>query len=871
MADEQLERLQAALADRYAVQRELGSGGMATVYLAEDLKHKRKVAVKVLRPELAAALGHDRFLREITTTANLRHPHILPLYDSGEASGFLFYVMPYVEGESLRDRLDREKQLPLDEALQIAREVSDALSYAHSRGVMHRDIKPENILLESGHAVVADFGIARAVDAAGGDRLTETGMSIGTPAYMSPEQAAGGSDLDGRSDLYALACVLYEMLGGQAPFTGPTVESLVHQHLSVDAPPITNLRPAVPATVASALQRALAKTPADRFNPVAQFSEAIAQGPATAPAVPAGVAYSGLRVYGSLGAVLLVLLLGWAGWRAFRPKPLSIESANIRQVTRETEPEIHVAISPDGREVAYASGYPGNTHIMVRDITRGRPLALTGDWQGGQAFPAWTPDGRSILFTNQRAMADHDVGPWKVPRLGGQFARPDSVDLVAMDAGVTVVVRGDTAIALRADGSETLLRVGMTGVHSRTWRRDGSAVAYVVGNDQYLEDWGNVAPSVIWVVPMGGTPVRVTDRTSLNVSPAWLPDGSLLYVSNRDGARDIYAVRLDGSGVPRERPVRLTTGLGAYSVSVSGDGNTAAYERFVLRRNIHAIPIPRSGSVSLREARPLTSGNQTIENLDLSADGEWIVFDSNLEGNQDLFVMRVTGGEPRRVTRDPGDDFSPDFSPDGSQIAFHTTRNGNREIYLINTDGSGERRLTVDEEQSYNPAFSPDGLRIAYGNRKVPATIDMLRREARDAPWQAPERLPIEGVFAPRWSPDGSRLVYVIRGGSDGIGIMPLDGTPRRVISAGTAGLRALQWPEWSADGQAIYFRAFDPDGIEGVYEVATNGGTPRLLVRFDDPAMSVFTGAVLAGNGMFYFAVGEIESDIYVMDLVRR
>ncbi|MDZ4675495.1 MAG: serine/threonine-protein kinase, partial [Gemmatimonadota bacterium] len=267
--------LVAALRDRYRIERELGAGGMATVYLAQDLKHERPVAIKVLRPELARAIGAERFLREIATTANLRHPHILPLYDSGEAADLLFYVMPYVEGESLRDRLERDRQLPLDDALQIAREVADALSYAHARGVVHRDIKPENILLEGKHAVVADFGIAKAVDAAGGGQLTETGMAVGTPAYMSPEQAAGGQDLDGRSDLYALACVLYEMLAGQPPFTGPTAESLVRQHIMVDAPPVTNLRPAVPASVAAALQRALAKTPADRFNPVAQFSEAI--------------------------------------------------------------------------------------------------------------------------------------------------------------------------------------------------------------------------------------------------------------------------------------------------------------------------------------------------------------------------------------------------------------------------------------------------------------------------------------------------------------------------------------------------------------------------------------------------------------------
>ncbi|MGD2122672.1 MAG: serine/threonine-protein kinase, partial [Gemmatimonadota bacterium] len=268
------ERLEAALADRYRIEGEIGRGGMATVYLAEDLKHRRKVAIKVMAPELAASLGPDRFLREVEISARLDHPHILPLYDSGEADGFLFYVMPYVEGESLRARLEREHQLPLDDALAIAREVADALSYAHGRDVIHRDIKPANILLAGGHARVADFGIARAVTEAGGDRLTATGVAVGTPAYMSPEQAAGSEDVDGRSDLYSLGCVLYEMLAGTPPFTGPA-ESLVHQHLSVEPPPVTNFRPAVPAEVAAVLMRALAKTPADRFSPAAQFAEAL--------------------------------------------------------------------------------------------------------------------------------------------------------------------------------------------------------------------------------------------------------------------------------------------------------------------------------------------------------------------------------------------------------------------------------------------------------------------------------------------------------------------------------------------------------------------------------------------------------------------
>ncbi len=268
-------QLGAALSDRYAVERELGHGGMAIVFLAHDLKHDRQVAIKVLRPELAAALGAERFLREITIAAQLHHPHILPLYDSGEAAGFLYYVMPFVEGESLRDRLERETQLPLEDALQITREVADALSYAHSRDVVHRDIKPENILLESGHAIVADFGIARAITAAGSAKLTETGIAVGTPAYMSPEQGAGRQDLDGRSDLYSLGCVLYEMLAGHPPFTGTTAQEVLARH-SMDAVPLlTAARPTVPAAIEQAVNSALAKVPADRFRTAALFGEAL--------------------------------------------------------------------------------------------------------------------------------------------------------------------------------------------------------------------------------------------------------------------------------------------------------------------------------------------------------------------------------------------------------------------------------------------------------------------------------------------------------------------------------------------------------------------------------------------------------------------
>src|SRR5437773_3938542 len=267
--------LNAALPPHYIIDRELGRGGMALVYLARDTRHERFVALKTLRPEIAVALGRERFLREIKLAARLQHPNILPVYDSGDAGGTLYYVMPFVEGESLRDRLDREPQLPVEDALQIAREVAEALAYAHDHDVVHRDIKPENIMLSGGHAIVADFGIARAVSAAGGDKLTETGLAIGTPAYMSPEQAAGTGQVDRRSDIYSLGCVLYETLAGQPPFTGPTAQAIMARHSLDSVPRLRIVRETIPDALEAVINRALAKVPADRYSTADQFAAAL--------------------------------------------------------------------------------------------------------------------------------------------------------------------------------------------------------------------------------------------------------------------------------------------------------------------------------------------------------------------------------------------------------------------------------------------------------------------------------------------------------------------------------------------------------------------------------------------------------------------
>ncbi|HET7380932.1 MAG TPA: serine/threonine-protein kinase, partial [Gaiellales bacterium] len=329
-----LAKLRAGLRDRYTIEAELGRGGMATVYRSRDLKHDRDVAVKVLRPELAEALGRERFVREVKLAAKLQHPNILSVFDSGEADGLLYYVMPLVEGESLRHRLLREGQLPIDEALRIGREVAEALAYAHSHGVIHRDIKPDNILLSGGHAIVADFGIARAITAAGADAVTSTGITVGTPGYMSPEQGSGARAVDPRSDVYSLGCVLYEMLAGVPPFTGPNAQVILARH-SLDAvPPLRTARDTVPASVESAIMRALAKSPADRFPTAEQLARALSGEPAAAlPAVPRR-GWSRRRIVLVLAPILIVaaVLVTRSVWQGTRSASASITGLDPRRI-----------------------------------------------------------------------------------------------------------------------------------------------------------------------------------------------------------------------------------------------------------------------------------------------------------------------------------------------------------------------------------------------------------------------------------------------------------------------------------------------------------------------------------------------------------
>src|SRR5437899_1660094 len=390
-----LAALLASLAQHYTIEREAGVGGMATVYVARDLKHDRHVALKVLKPELAALLGIERFLSEIRVTAHLQHPHILPLFDSGQAAGLIYYVMPHVEGESLRQRLAREKQLPLETAIEITRAVASALDYAHRHGVIHRDIKPENILFQDGQAVVADFGIALALSAAGGSRLTETGLSLGTPQYMSPEQATGDRTLDARSDIYSLASVLYEMLAGEPPHTGPTVQSVIAKVLTDRPRPLRALRDAVPPPLEAAVQKALAKVPADRYGSAAQFAEALTHAPATATLeVPtAGDHGPRARALALAPWALALLAAGTAAWGWLRPAPKPL-AAPIVRFSLTFEPGFQasdargspVALAPDGSRIVYAgTDSLGTRWLFSRGFARVEPALIPGTAGAGQS------------------------------------------------------------------------------------------------------------------------------------------------------------------------------------------------------------------------------------------------------------------------------------------------------------------------------------------------------------------------------------------------------------------------------------------------------------------------------------------------------
>jgi Tol biopolymer transport system component len=814
--------LNAALEDRYRFERVLGEGGMATVYLAEDLRHGRHVALKVLRPELAAVVGGERFLSEIRTTANLQHPHILPLFDSGEADGFLYYVMPHVRGESLRERLDRETQLGVEEAVQLVRKVGSALSYAHENGVVHRDVKPANILLsEQGEPLVADFGIALAVAHAGAGRLTETGLSLGTPHYMSPEQATGDRAVDQRSDLYALGCVLYEMLAGEPPFTAPTAQAVLVQILTTDAPPVTRTRRTVPPHVAAALARALEKLPADRFATVAEFTSALADPTyrykprtgAFAAVGPGAAAGAGGRDRRGRGwalpamATLLVAALVLAAWGWLRPPPASapvtraiLDLGDLGLLTDLGE----VMVSPDGRRLAVA-GLAGNAPLFWRNADEERFFPLPGT--EGVEYAAFSPDGEWLAFGTIDGGAVQRVslaGGW--PQRVAATRTPDVGGLDWGDDGTIVFTlsQGAGLFEVAAGGGEPRrLLPESTRIRNPKMLPGGHAVIYT---DQ--------ATGATHAVDRRTGEVRTVQERAIDAQ--YVDTGYLLYV---DAAGTLWAAPFDPArseitgdpvtlfdGLSRPDPFYARFSVSRNGTLVYGAGSSALFDGPVSAgRIIHMDGTAEPLDVALGRAE---------QGVQWSPDGRRIVYSAARPGDEtpDIWTYDLDRDiEPRQLTFE-GVNGWPVFSPDGSRIAFASEREGTdgRDVFVRALDDDTPPRSLLTRPGTQVPADwpTPDTLLIESGE---PSELWVMDLSDPDRVETARYLHDEEGdLWVPQLSPDGTLILYDREAAGEESGVyirrFPVPGVPTRV--SGDIG-----WdPRWSPDGRTVYYMANSGD-----------------------------------------------------------
>ena len=870
--DDPIDHLRSVLAGRYAVEWEVGRGGMSRVYAARDLRHGRRVAIKVLRPELASILGADRFLREIEIAARLQHPHILPLFDSGEAGDLLFYVMPFVNGETLRARLARMGRLTIADAARIAREVTDALGYAHREGVVHRDIKPENVMLGAGHAYVMDFGIAKALsEATDHSGITSAGLTLGTPAYMAPEQAAAAPTVDHRADIYALGTLLYEMLAGHTPFSDSTAQRIFARQMTEAPAPIQGERPDTPDAMARGIERALEKDPDRRWQSTSELMPAIESGLATArvdaPA-PRRRPWIALVAAGLALAALLTAVLRGRGTQGM------LVVGQNKQLTFDSGLELDPALSPDGTMLAYVAGGPESGELYVKQRDEDRPVQAAPGLPRPHRSPKWSPDGTRIALQTP-------AGIYVIPALGGTAQLVPGSDsggpLFGLDWApdgrrLAYSVGGKLYVTDAEQGGRRLLHEGrwdIRGASAPAWSPDGKAIAFIVENADFVYgsvgNFANFAPTRLALVTLADTSeTTLVDDGAMNLSPQWLPEGrGLLFVSNRAGGRDIYRLPLTRANAPADSAERVTTGLGAQTVSIDRAGTLLVYSRLELRSNVYSAPIPRSLTL-LTTVAPVTSGTQVIEGFDLSPDGDWLALDSDREGNQDIYKLSLVTGELVRLTSDNRDDFLPNWSPDGRWLAFHSIRQGTRDVFIIPSTGGPTQQLTNDPGQDRSPRWSADGMQIVFESTREDERreIYVLRRDSVGH-WGRVRRVTHNGGRWPVWSPDDSTIAYI---NSQGIWKVPARGGEPKLLTT-----TAAQHVRWSDDGKELYFVSTANDSTAGFWSIPARGGRERQLLRFAPDGPRVRRAFFQPRGGRFYFTIMEHQSDIWSLSLGLR
>jgi serine/threonine-protein kinase len=859
-----------ALSDRYLLLRELGAGGMATVYLAEDVKHHRKVAVKVLRAELAAVLGAERFLKEIEVTANLQHPHILPLFDSGVAGSRLFYVMPYVEGETLRVRLDREKQLPVAEAIRIATEAASALDYAHRHGLIHRDVKPENILLHDGRALVADFGIALAVSRAGGARVTETGLSLGTPQYMSPEQATADRDLTPRSDVYALGCVLYEMLTGDPPHTGSTAQAIIAKVVTEAPRPIRPSRSSVPAHVEAAVLTALQKLPADRFASAAEFAAALAGGmPSVAGGATTAVlampapSRSRARIVGaaalSLVALALGVGLGWVAARRARPEVhparVSLAIPPDRRVVSNASPV--AALSPDGATIVYVGLGDGVARLFARRLDDLTPAPLPGT-EGG-CCPKFSPDGRWLLYWDGR------LGAYmRMSASGGPATRLEGSQTLA---DIVPVPGSEELMATLQDGS--LARVKNDGAVERIARPDSAAGEIQLSVMQALP--GGAVLALATTTPPEGPLVAITpsgSRTKVITSQVewagfaegrlvWSQGGGVLYAAPFDPVK----LRFTGAEQALGVTAQITRG-GLPKVALSAAGDALAY--------IPAAPatlalVARDGRATTLLAEPRSYHDPRV-----SPDGRRVLFDFS-QGDRDVWELDLEDTTLTRVTFEK-DGHDPTWLPDGKGFLFASARGGQIGIFRRRLDG-GEKAesLLIDGPQITVHAVTPDGRTGLAARASNPGGtgFDLVAVPLTASGPSRPILQTGYNEYYPALSPDGRWLAYVSDESNQvEVYLRPLQGGGGKVRVSQDGGLE----PVWSRNGKELFYRSLGPRDRQLMVAAIETQPTLRVMSRtplFDtdeyEPAVPHANYDVMPDGRFLMVRLGRLSEFVYL------
>ncbi|HSQ32335.1 MAG TPA: protein kinase [Gemmatimonadaceae bacterium] len=886
------DQIQTTLGDSYAVERELGGGGMSHVFVATERSLGRRIVVKVLPPESVAPVALERFKREIKVAASLQHPHIVPLLSAGDIGGLPYFTMPFVKGESLRERLVKSGELSVKETLHILRDVASALAYAHGEGVVHRDIKPDNIMLSGGVAVVTDFGVAKAVDVASTvdgthqSGLTSLGVALGTPAYMAPEQASAEPHVDHRADVYSFGCVAYEMLAGSSPFAGRPLQQMLAAHVNEQPEPLLKRRPAVPPALAALVMKCLEKRAGDRpqsANELLAALDAISTPSGGMEPTSARLPAARRSRVAPLTIAVAVAILAIAGVSFFltlrRAQPVALRPGRVTAVATSAALEMSPAISPDGKFVAFMRGTPGSFRIMVRQITGERSVVVSGELaSGSHEYPRWSPDGSQIAFEANGAA-------YVVPATGGapKLLVPPSAGTSIVSPtwspdGSQLAYADDRGLWIRnAAGGDPKELVAGGLIHSLAWSPDGRQLAYVNGNRPGLD---NQSSAPIWVASVAtGARHQVAPPNWINLSPTWLLDSrALLYISNRDGTPDVYQQAIGGDGSARGAAQRLTTGLGARTISLSADGRRLAYDAVRNQSNLWAIDIPASGPAGSVPTRQITSESQRIEGFALSHDGQWLTFDSNRNGNFDIYKVRIDGGEPIQVSTNPANDFDPSWSTDDRRLLFHSARGGVRQIYSIAIDGTDERQLTHTPYNLLMPDLSPDGKHIvAYviDGSKSEATLqeyDVLFSEDASGQWSSVRRLTPNDEAAgwARWSPDGRWIAYVNAPPSEGrVRIISSSGGASRLVYDGLPHETA-RFTTWSKDPGTLFFNTQDSTARYSFYSISLSGGKPRLLFR-DSPEHRIGRADFAADGKWLFVTIAADESDVYTMEFNKQ